>query len=108
MEMQPLTTRQRAIYEFIADEIRVKGVAPSLAEIGQRFSLSALATVHKHLTNLEQRGYITRRWNRARAITLVFQADACPTCGQMRPATERASRFWEFVFRGWFYCEFRD
>lgn len=88
--LDPLTKRQRQIFEFIAEELRAKSVAPSLEEIGRRFNLSALATVHKHLTNLETKGYIARRWNRTRSITLLWQTECCPTCGQVKPGVERA------------------
>ena len=43
----------------------------SLEEVGRRFSLSSLATVHKHLTNLQQKGFIKRTWNRSRSVELV-------------------------------------
>lgn len=88
--VQPLTKRQRQIFEFIADHIRDNHYAPSLEEIGQRFELSSLATVHKHLTNLQAKGYIVRRWNRSRAMELRWQSDCCPTCGQHLPVAERA------------------
>ncbi len=44
---------------------------PSLEEIGRRFNLSSLATVHKHLTNLQEKGFIRRAWNRSRSVELV-------------------------------------
>ena len=44
-----------------------------MEEIGTRFNLNSLATVHKHLTNLEQKGLIRRTWNHSRAIELVRQ-----------------------------------
>ena len=40
-------------------------------EIGRRFGLSSLATVHKHLTNLQEKGFIKRAWNRGRSVELV-------------------------------------
>ncbi|HIC56392.1 MAG TPA: repressor LexA, partial [Acidobacteria bacterium] len=51
--MQPLTKRQREILDYLSEYIEHHGYAPSLEEIGHRFSLSSLATVHKHLKNLE-------------------------------------------------------
>jgi repressor LexA len=69
--MQPLTRRQREILDFLNDFIQRNGYAPSLEEIGQRFGLSSLATVHKHLTNLEEKGFIKRSWNRSRSVELV-------------------------------------
>ena len=69
--MQPLTKRQREILDFLNDFIEQKGYAPSLEEIGRRFGLSSLATVHKHLTNLQEKGFIRRVWNRSRSVELV-------------------------------------
>jgi repressor LexA len=69
--MLPLTKRQREILDFLNDFIQQHGYAPSLEEIGRRFNLSSLATVHKHLTNLEEKGFIKRAWNRSRSVELV-------------------------------------
>ena len=69
--MQPLTKRQREILDYLDDFIQQHGYAPSLEEIGRRFGLSSLATVHKHLTNLQEKGFIRRAWNRSRSVELV-------------------------------------
>ena len=66
-----LTKRQKQMYDYIDDYIARNGYAPTLEEIGEQFELSSLATVHKHLTNLEQKGLIRRKWNFSRAIELV-------------------------------------
>src|SRR5512142_2262394 len=67
----PLTKRQREILDFLNEFIQQHGYAPSLEEIGRRFGLSSLATVHKHLTNLQEKGFIKRAWNRSRSVELV-------------------------------------
>jgi repressor LexA len=69
--MQPLTKRQREILDYLRDFIQQQGYAPSLEEIGRRFGLSSLATVHKHLTNLQEKGCIRRSWNRSRSVELI-------------------------------------
>jgi repressor LexA len=69
--VQPLTKRQREILDYLNDFIQQHGYAPSLEEIGRRFGLSSLATVHKHLTNLQEKGFIKRAWNRSRSVELV-------------------------------------
>ncbi|MBI4478334.1 MAG: transcriptional repressor LexA [Acidobacteria bacterium] len=69
--MLPLTKRQREILDFLNEFIQQHGYAPSLEEIGRRFSLSSLATVHKHLTNLQEKGFIKRAWNRSRSVELI-------------------------------------
>ena len=69
--MQPLTKRQREILDYLNDFIQQHGYAPSLEEVGRRFGLSSLATVHKHLTNLQDKGFIKRAWNRSRSVELI-------------------------------------
>ncbi|HXG88211.1 MAG TPA: transcriptional repressor LexA [Vicinamibacterales bacterium] len=69
--MQPLTKRQREILDYLNEFIQQYGYAPSLEEIGKRFTLSSLATVHKHLTNLQEKGFIRRSWNRSRSVELL-------------------------------------
>ena len=67
----PLTKRQREILDYLGEFIQQHGYAPSLEEIGRRFGLSSLATVHKHLTNLQEKGFIRRAWNRSRSVEVV-------------------------------------
>ena len=69
--MLPLTKRQREILNFLNEFIDDNGYAPSLEEIGRRFNLSSLATVHKHLTNLQEKGFIRRAWNRSRSLEVI-------------------------------------
>ena len=69
--MQPLTKRQREILDYLNEFIQQHGYAPSLEEVGRRFNLSSLATVHKHLTNLQEKGFIKRAWNRSRSVELL-------------------------------------
>jgi len=66
-----LTRRQKEILDFLGRHIERKGYAPTIEEIGEHFGLSSLATVHKHLTNLQEKGLIKRAWNRSRALELV-------------------------------------
>ena len=66
-----LTKRQREIYDYLKDHIRSRGYAPSIVEIGKQFHLSSPATVHKHLTHLEEKGLIRKQQNLSRAIEIV-------------------------------------
>jgi repressor LexA len=71
-----LTRRQREIYEFIRQFIEEHSYSPSLEEIAKGMQLSSLATVHKHLTNLADKGLIMRHWNRGRGIELVGELNS--------------------------------
>lgn len=66
--MATLTKRQKEILDYISESIAENGYAPTLEEIGERFELRSMATVHKHLSNLEEKGLIRRKWNHSRAI----------------------------------------
>jgi repressor LexA len=72
-----LTKRQKELFDYVDGYLSQNGYAPTLEEIGARFNLNSLATVHKHLTNLEQKGLIRRTWNHSRAIELVPQTPTC-------------------------------
>src|ERR1022692_3629394 len=66
-----ITRRQRELYDFISRFVAEKGYSPSFEEIKDAMGLSSLATVHKHVTNLEKKGLLTRDYNRSRSIDLV-------------------------------------
>ena len=66
-----LTKRQREIYDFIDGFVKKKGYSPSFEEIGQGMGLNSLATVHKHVSNLEQKGLLRRDYNRSRSIDVL-------------------------------------
>src|SRR2546425_12571240 len=63
-----LTRRQKQIYDFVCEFVQKKGYSPSLEEIGRRFGLSSVATVHKHVTHLVTKGLLRRARNVNRSI----------------------------------------
>lgn len=63
-----LTRRQRQIYDFVRSFVESKGYSPSLEEIGAQFGLSSVATVHKHVQHLVEKGYLRKAWNRSRSV----------------------------------------
>jgi repressor LexA len=66
-----LTKRQKEIFDFICEYLEREGYAPSLEEIGERFGLSSVATVHKHVQNLVDKNLLRKAWNRSRSIEVV-------------------------------------
>ncbi len=66
-----ITKRQREVYDFIAEFVQRNNYTPSFQEIGDGLGLSSLATVHKHITNLQKKGLLTRDYNRSRSIDLL-------------------------------------
>ncbi|HXY36330.1 MAG TPA: transcriptional repressor LexA [Planctomycetaceae bacterium] len=66
----PLTSRQEQIYEFLKDQIRNRGFAPTIQEIGKQFGIRSPSGVAAHLKALQRKGFITRESRRSRAIQL--------------------------------------
>jgi len=66
-----ITRRQHQVYDFISRFVAENGYSPSFEEIASGLELSSLATVHKHISNLEKKGLLTRDYNRSRSIDLV-------------------------------------
>jgi repressor LexA len=66
-----LTRRQKQVLDVIRDFIDERGYSPSLEEIGANLGLSSVATVHKHVSLLVEKGFVHRTWNQNRSIELV-------------------------------------
>ncbi|MBZ5529930.1 MAG: transcriptional repressor LexA [Acidobacteriia bacterium] len=66
-----ITKRQRQVYDFLQTFMQTNGYSPSFEEIGEGLGLSSLATVHKHITNLEKKGLLKREYNRSRSIDVL-------------------------------------
>ena len=66
-----ITRRQRQVYDFISEFVQSNGYSPSFEEIGEGLGLSSLATVHKHVSNLEEKGLLKRDYNRSRSIDVL-------------------------------------
>jgi repressor LexA len=63
-----LTRRQRQIFDFVSEFVQERGYSPSLEEIAAAFGLSSVATVHKHVKHLVEKGYLQKAWNRSRSV----------------------------------------
>lgn len=70
--MEKLTKRQDEILQFIKKYIVKNGYPPTVREIGSSLGLSSPATIHSHLSNLEEKGYIKKDENKNRALELLI------------------------------------
>jgi repressor LexA len=66
-----LTKRQRQILDYVESFIESYGYSPSFEEIARYFRYNSLATVHEHLSNLEEKGYLRKNYNRSRSLEVV-------------------------------------
>jgi repressor LexA len=63
-----LTRRQKEFLDFLIGFTDSKGYSPSYEEIASALDLASLATVHKHVSALEMKGYIRRGFNQSRSL----------------------------------------
>jgi len=63
-----LTFKQNQLLSFLIKKIEENGVSPSYEEICKELSLKSKSGIHRIVKSLEERGYIERLENRARAI----------------------------------------
>lgn len=63
-----VTRRQRQILDFISEFVQKNNYSPSFEEIARGMDLRSLATVHKHISNLQKKGLLQRSHNRSRSI----------------------------------------
>ena len=66
-----VTRRQKEVLDFLESFVQRNGYSPSFEEIARGLELKSLATVHKHITNLEKKGLLDRVHNRSRSIDVV-------------------------------------
>jgi repressor LexA len=76
-----LTKKQGQLLWFLENWKSTYGECPSYDEMCIGLHLKSKSGVHRLVVALEERGFIRRLPNRARAIELLQTADgACPTC----------------------------
>ena len=66
-----VTRRQKEVLDFLESFVTRNGYSPSFEEIARGMQLKSLATVHKHITNLEKKGLLDRVHNRSRSIDVL-------------------------------------
>ena len=88
--LEPLTEKQAAILEFIADEMASKKRPPSVREIAARFRLGSPTSVRDHLAALERKGYIERLAGEKRGLALTPEYEetlGLPVIGEVAAGT---------------------
>lgn len=69
--MEKLTARQEYILQVIKKLVAKNGYPPTVREIGQEAHLNSPATIHFHLTKLEEKGYIKKGNSKNRTIEIL-------------------------------------
>ena len=96
-----LTAKQRELLLFIDDRLKQDGISPSFDEMREALDLKSKSGVHRLISALEERGFIRRLPNRARALEVVKLPETTPVGNghadpagrhRRRPTTRSKSR----------------
>ena len=71
-----LTAKQRDLLLFIDDRLKQDGISPSFDEMREALDLKSKSGVHRLISALEERGFIRRLANRARALEVLKLPEA--------------------------------
>jgi repressor LexA len=87
-----LTAKQRELLFFIDTRLRESGISPSFDEMREALDLKSKSGVHRLISALEERGFIRRLPNRARALEVLKVPETTPaTIIPLRPAAPAAA-----------------
>jgi repressor LexA len=85
-----LTAKQHELLLFINQRLQTSGISPSFDEMREALDLKSKSGVHRLISALEERGFIRRLANRARALEVVKLPDAAaPAAAPSNVATLR-------------------
>lgn len=86
-----LTKRQYQLLMLIEKRLREDGVSPSFEEMKEAIGLKSKSGIHRLISGLEERGFIRRLPNRARALEVLRLPDNRAEC-QVMSARDLVSR----------------
>ena len=66
-----LTAKQHELIRFIQQRLEDTGISPSFEEMKEALDLKSKSGVHRLISALEERGFIRRLANRARALEVL-------------------------------------
>jgi len=79
-----LTRKQFELLRFVHERLKETGVPPSFDEMKDALDLRSKSGIHRLITALEERGFIRRLPNRARAIEVIKLPELSPGAGASR------------------------
>ncbi len=86
-----LTRKQHELIRFIQDRLEESGISPSFEEMKEALDLKSKSGVHRLISALEERGFIRRLPNRARALEVLKQPEDVTTKAGARAAANSNS-----------------
>ena len=75
MQRSLATTRQMDVFKFINKHIEKKHVAPTIPEISKKLKINSYSVVHRHLRELQKKGYLYREKGKRQSMIVLRKLD---------------------------------
>lgn len=95
-----LTAKQRELLQFIHDRLKLSGVSPSFDEMREALDLKSKSGVHRLISALEERQFIRRLPNRARALEVIKMPETAQPAQPQRTMPVAANDTLEIPLHG--------
>jgi repressor LexA len=87
-----LTAKQHELLRFIQRKLEETGISPSFEEMKEALELKSKSGVHRLISALEERGFLKRLPNRARALEVLRQPEDVNAGARRAPANDQVGR----------------
>ena len=87
-----LTAKQHELLLFIQRKLEETGISPSFEEMKEALELKSKSGVHRLISALEERGFLRRLPNRARALEVVRNPEDVTARSQRTPANDPVAK----------------
>lgn len=67
----PLTKKEKEVLDFVKVSTQINGFAPTLMEIQGHFQLKSVSTIHEHINNLKNKGYLVKEISQPRSVRIL-------------------------------------
>ena len=95
-----LTAKQRELLLFIDQRLKAGGISPSFDEMREALDLKSKSGVHRLISALEERGFIRRLPNRARALEVAKMPETAPAARPVQAVPAAANDTLELPLHG--------
>src|SRR5688500_14613958 len=87
-----LTAKQHELLRFIQRKLEETGISPSFEEMKDALDLKSKSGVHRLISALEERGFIKRLANRARALEVLRMPESRSTASKVSDSSSPSFR----------------
>ncbi len=82
--MKKVSKKQMNVFNILKESIETTGYPPSIRELCELVGVTSTSTIHGHLKQLEEKGYIRRDLSKPRAIEILYHSETEPDTSSIK------------------------